>query len=145
LIADSTKLEFAEIALTPGGSIAMGFTDSARLFSLPAAPVACFWAYEIVVGRAIRRLAGRNAMLPFRRGSMRLERKIVSTIGMTEICPVRRSNGGVEPSPGNSPANLLALARSDGFVIVPEGSEGMPAGTILQIYMFDDIATDVTP
>jgi molybdopterin molybdotransferase len=145
LLAESAKLEFAEIALTPGGNIAMGFTGSARLFILPAAPVACFWAYEIVVGRALRRLAGRNGTLPFRGASMRLGRKIVSTIGMTEICPVRRSNGGVEPSPGSSPENLLALARSDGFVIVPEGSEGMPAGANLQIYMFDDIATDTTP
>jgi molybdopterin molybdotransferase len=62
----------------------------------------------------------------------------VSAIGTTEICPVQRIDDGIEPAMGYSPANLLALARADGFVIVPEGSEGMPAGAVVPVHLFGE-------
>jgi molybdopterin molybdotransferase len=145
-LADGGKLDVAELALSPGGSLAFGRTGGgAWLFALPAASAACFWAYEMIVGRAVRRLAGRDPVLPFRQVAMRLTRKLVSAIGMTEICPVRRQEGGVEPLSGFSPFNLLALGRADGFVIVAEGSEGMPAGTVVPVHLFDNDAIPMTP
>jgi molybdopterin molybdotransferase len=140
------KVEVAEIALQPGGSLAMGrASGGAWLFSLPNAPAGCFWSYEVVVGRAIRRLAGRAPAMPFRRFAMRLTRKVVSAIGMTEICPVRRQGGDVEPLTGSSPYDLLALGRADGFVIVGEGSEGMAAGAVVPVYLFDDDGAAMVP
>jgi molybdopterin molybdotransferase len=136
--AQAGTLEVAEIALSPAGSLTIGTTGSTWLFSLPGAAAACFWAYEIVAGRAIRRLAGRSPAMPFRQASLRLKRKIVSAIGTTEICPVRRLDDGIEPASGYSSANLLALGRADGFVIVSEGSEGMPAGTIVPVHLFGE-------
>lgn len=57
-------------------------------------------AYELFAGRAIRRLAGRDPQLPYRSREMTTARKVVSTIGLTEICPVRcRVNDTVEPLP----------------------------------------------
>ena len=144
-LADGGKLDVAELALAPGGNLAFGRTGGGSwLFALPGAPVACFWAYEMIVGRAVRGLAGRDAAMPFRQAAMRLTRKLVSAIGMTEVCPVRRHEDGVEPLPGFSPFNLLALGRADGFVVVAEGSEGMPAGTVVPVHLFDDDAVPMT-
>jgi molybdopterin biosynthesis enzyme len=39
----------------------------------------------------------------------------------------------------------LALGRADGFVIVAEGSEGMPAGTVVPVHLFDNDAIPMTP
>jgi molybdopterin biosynthesis enzyme len=47
---------------------------------------------------------------------------------MTELVPVRCSTGVAEPL-GSGYLSLTALARSDGWIVVPADSEGFPAGT----------------
>jgi molybdopterin molybdotransferase len=64
--------------------------------------------------------------------------KIASEIGMTEVRPVRRlADGTVEPVASFSEAGLTAAAHADGFVIVPEGSEGYRQGVRVPVYMYD--------
>jgi molybdopterin molybdotransferase len=64
-------------------------------------------------------------------------RKIVSAIGMTEIFPVRRlSEDRVEPIASAAAAGIAAAARADGFVIIPEGSEGVPAGAVMAVHLY---------
>ncbi len=140
VLLETGKLAISEVALNPGGSIVMGRTAGGTLaFSLPDTPSSCFWAYEALIGRAIRRLAGRDPASPFRQREMRLARKIVSMIGVTEICPVqRRDDGSVEPLVGHMRSNLRAVTQADGFVVVAEGSEGVPAGAVVAVHLFDD-------
>lgn len=139
-LAETGELAIGEVALSPGGSIAMGRTANGTLvLSLPDTPSSCFWAYEVLIGRAIRRLAGRDPASPFRQREMRLGRKIVSMIGVTEICPVRRrDDGSVEPLVEYVRSNLRAVTQADGFVIVAEGSEGVPAGSVVTVHLFTD-------
>jgi molybdopterin molybdotransferase len=138
-LAASGELAIAEVALSPGGAVLGRTAGGAWAFSLPRAPSSCYWTYEILVGRAIRRLAGHSPDLPFRTGEMTLARKIVSAIGVTEICPVRRlGDGSVDPLSGYARANLRAVTQADGFVVVAEGSEGMPAGSVVSVYLFGD-------
>jgi molybdopterin biosynthesis enzyme len=33
---------------------------------------------------------------------------------------------------------LMAAARADGFVIVPQGSEGYPRGARMTVYLYDE-------
>jgi hypothetical protein len=50
---------------------------------------------------------------------MMTARKIVSSLGMTEICPVRLSGGDtIEPLPSFAEIGLRAAVDADGFVIV---------------------------
>ena len=64
-----------------------------------------------------------------------LSRKIVSTVGMTEVVPVRRTGEGIEPlASGYWP--MQALTRADGWVLVPAESEGFPAGAQLEMRAF---------
>jgi molybdopterin biosynthesis enzyme len=64
-----------------------------------------------------------------------LARKIVSTIGLAEIVPVRRGADGVEPlASGHWP--MQAITRADGWVFVPPESEGFPAGTPIEMRAF---------
>ena len=62
----------------------------------------------------------------------RLRRKVTSTIGMTEIIAVSCSGGMAEPL-GSGYLSLTALARSDGFVVVPAESEGFAAGAEIAV------------
>jgi molybdopterin molybdotransferase len=140
--AEAGSLEFAEIALNPGGSVALGHVaERGWAFSLPAGLPSLFWAYEAVIGRAVRRLAGRDPAWPFLSQVMPLARKIVSTIGVTEFCSIRRrEDGSAEPLSGFARSDPRLVTEADGFVMVPEGSEGMPAGSTVQVHLFDGAA-----
>jgi molybdopterin molybdotransferase len=108
---------------------------------LPGTPVACLWAYEFFAGRAIRRLGGRSPAWPFASRTATATRKIVSEIGMAEVVPVRQVNGdGAEPLPSFAAAGLRAVTEADGFVVVPEGSEGYQRGTTVTVYLYDEQA-----
>ena len=141
---DGDGLGIHGIAMRPGSSIGMGRVGGVPVFLLPGLPVSCFWAYEFFAGRAVRRLAGRAAGLPYARRDFLTTRKIVSAIGYTEIWPMRRipGTGGVEPSAAAAPDGtgglFAALAEADGFVVVPEESEGVPADTGVAVYLYDD-------
>ena len=61
-----------------------------------------------------------------------LARKVTSGIGLAEVIPVRRSGNGVEPL-ATKYLPLSALARADGWILVPAESEGYPAGTSVAV------------
>jgi molybdopterin molybdotransferase len=52
----------------------------------------------------------------------------MSTIGITEVVPVSCREGMAEPL-GSGYLSLTALARSDGWVLIPADSEGFGAGS----------------
>jgi molybdopterin molybdotransferase len=141
-LAEAGELAIDGVALHPGAATGIGRTTAgAPLFLLPATPAACFWAYAFFAGRAIRRLGGRSPAFSFASRTMTATRKIVSEIGMTEVVPVRCVNaGGAEPLPSFAAAGLRAITEADGFVVVPEGSEGYQRGTMVTVYLYDEQA-----
>jgi molybdopterin molybdotransferase len=139
-LAQAGELVIHGVALRPADTIGMGLTAAGvPVFLLPGAPAACLWGYEIVAGRAVRRLGGRSPALPFASRKMTSARKIVSEIGMMEVCPVRCcQDGTVAPLPSFAEAGLMSAMRADGFVLVPAGSEGHPQDATVLVYLFDD-------
>jgi molybdopterin molybdotransferase len=128
------------VALKPGETAGLGRTAAGTpVVLLPGSPAPCLCCYELFGGRAIRRLGGRDASLPYRSRMMMTARKIVSEIGMTEIVPVRyQGENLVEPIASFSEIGLMAAARADGFVIVPETSEGYPPRASVEVYLYDN-------
>jgi molybdopterin molybdotransferase len=136
-LAEAGELALHGVALRPGDSAGAGRASGVPVFLLPGAPAACLWAYELLAGRAIRGLAGLGAGLPFETRTLRTARKVVSEIGMAEVCPVRcTGEGEVEPMVSFAEAGLSAAAEADGFVLVPEASEGYPQGAPLTVYLY---------
>jgi molybdopterin molybdotransferase len=135
------------VALKPGETARLGLTAAGvPVVLLPGSPAACLCCYELLAGRAIRRLGGHDASLPYRSRMMMTARKIVSGIGMTEIVPVRyQGENSVEPIASFSEIGLMAAASADGFVIVPETSEGYPPGASVTVYLYDDRFDQIAP
>jgi molybdopterin molybdotransferase len=131
------------IALRPGTSSGIGWVAGMPLFLLPGLPVACLWGYEMLVGRAVRRLSGRSPELPYSRREFVTARKIVSNIGFVEVWPVRCIVGTdcVEPvlaaAPDSAGGLFSTIAEADGFVLIPEASEGIASGTRTRVYLYD--------
>jgi len=131
------------IALRPGSSSGIGRVAGVPLFLLPGLPVACLWAYEILVGRVVRQLSGRSPELPYSQREFVTLRKIVSNIGFMEVWPVRCVAGTdcVEPvlaaAPESASGLFSTIAEADGFVLIPDASEGIPPGTRTRVYLYD--------
>jgi len=138
-LGEAGELAIHGVPLLPGETTGLGRTDrKIPVVLLPGPPAACLWSYELFAGRAIRRLGGRSAELPYRSREMITTRKIVSSLGMTEICPVRCGSGDtVEPLPSFAETGLMAAVSADGFVIVPQGSEGYPQGARITVYLYE--------
>jgi molybdopterin molybdotransferase len=64
--------------------------------------------------------------------TLTLARKVASTVGLAELVPVRRNGDRAEPL-ATKYLPLSALARSDGWMLVPADSEGYAAGTQVQV------------
>jgi molybdopterin molybdotransferase len=118
--------------LAPGESAALGRTQGHPVLLLPARLDAALAGFLVVGDALLRALTG----APISPGMpVTLARKIVSTVGLVEVVPVRRVADGVEPlASGHWP--LQALARADGWVLVPAESEGFPAGASLEMRAF---------
>jgi molybdopterin molybdotransferase len=138
-LAEIGNLAIHGVALRPGETAGLGHTNNATpVILLPGSPAACLFAYEMLGGRAIRRLGGRDPALPFRSRVLCAARKIVSAIGMTEICPVHvTTSDAIEPLPPFSEIGLMAAVAADGFVIVPEEREGYPQGAAVTVYLYE--------
>lgn len=139
-LAAAGSLEIYGVALMPGETAGFGHTiGRVPVLLLPGSPAACLWNYELFAGRAIRRLGGQGPELPYRVVGVTTARKIVSAIGLTEICPIRRlADGCVKPLAAFAEIGLMATAAADGFVIVPAASEGYPAGATINAYFYGE-------
>ncbi len=139
-LAAAGTLDLDGVALVPGETTGFGHTAAGvPVVLLPGAPAARLWSYELFAGRAIRRLGGRDPGIPYSPCTVTTARKIVSTIGTTEICPIRRRpDGRAEPMAPFAEIGLMAAAGADGFMIVPEASEGYPEGAQVTVYLYDE-------
>ena len=135
-LADVGELSLHGLAIRPGGSAGLGFCGGAPVVLLPGDPLGCLFAYELVAGRLVRRLGGRDPALPHVLCEAELARKVVSAIGFLEACSVRMVDGRAEPTGSPDEAGLASAVRADGFVLVPEALEGYPAGTRVAVHLY---------
>ncbi|WP_353858067.1 molybdopterin-binding protein [Azospirillum formosense] len=137
-LADAGALALHGVALRPGDSAALGTAGGVPAVLLPGEPMACLTAYELLAGRAVRRLAGRDPALPHPAVPAVAVRKLVSEIGCTELHRVRRTADGlVEPVASPNRPGLAGAVLADGFVLIPAESEGVPAGATVTLRCFD--------
>jgi len=118
------------IALTPGETAALGFVGPRPVLLLPGRLDAALSVWLVVGRHLLARLCGRSDDAPAAMAT--LTRKVTSTVSLAEFVPVRRSGGGVEPLAAKY-LPLSALARADGWILVPAESEGYPAGASVTV------------
>jgi molybdopterin molybdotransferase len=136
LAAAGGRLDLHGIAIRPGGTSGLGWLGEVPVLLLPGEPLGCLGGYTLLAARLVRRLAGLN-WPPGRPIVATLRRKIVSAIGVTDLARV--SLHGDEATPLGPPEDggLAGAARADGFVVVPEASEGYAAGSLVTVHPFD--------
>jgi molybdopterin biosynthesis enzyme len=119
------QIEAHGIAICPGQTAAFGFVGERPVLLAPGRLDAALSVWLLVGRYVAAKLAA--GCVDERATTAKLRRKVTSTIGMTEIIAVSCSGGMAEPL-GSGYLSLTALARSDGFIVVPAESEGFAAG-----------------
>jgi molybdopterin biosynthesis enzyme len=112
-------------------AIAVGLVDGAPGIGLPAHPADAATLFALLVAPALRGFAGLPEAEP---GQARLGRKVTSALGQMDAVRVRLVAGEAIPLGPAEGIGVLAAAAADGLVLVPEGSEGYPAGALVPIY-----------
>jgi molybdopterin molybdotransferase len=133
VLAREARLGVHGIALTPGETAALGFAGPRAVLMLPGRLDAALAVWLMMGRRMLERLTAstlnkENELVE----TLALSRKITSTVGLAELVPVRRMAGAVEPM-AIKYLPLSALARSDGWILVPADSEGFSAGSAVQV------------
>jgi molybdopterin molybdotransferase len=136
LLAQLGELPIHGVAMRPSSPAGMGRIQERLVFLLPGNPVSCLCAYDFFAGRAIRALAGRSREWPYRRQTVRLTRKLVSTVGRVDYARVQIRGSEATPMAIGGASILSSTTRSDGFVIIPANSEGFPAGAEVEVFLY---------
>jgi molybdopterin biosynthesis enzyme len=127
------RLDLHGVGIRPGETAALGTAGSHPVLLLPGRLDAALAAWLVIGSRLLARLTAASdseAASP-----ARLARKVTSTVGLAEVVPVACGPEGVEPlASGYLP--LQALARADGWILVPPESEGFPAGAMVEVRSF---------
>jgi molybdopterin molybdotransferase len=125
-------VEFHGVALLPGETAAFGIAAKPVLV-LPGRFDAALAVLLTLGRRLIARLARALEDEPII--SLKLARKIASQPGFAEFVVLRREDKGAVPL-SSGPSTLAALARADGWLLVPPESEGYPAGATVEMRLF---------
>lgn len=137
LVNQLGELGIHGVAMRPSSPAGLGQVGTALVALLPGNPVSCLCAYDFFAGRAIRVMGGRPRDWSYRSSSEPLARKIVSAIGRVDYCRVRMTPDGIEPLALSGASVLSSTTRADGFVVIPEMSEGMAPGTPVTVWWYD--------
>lgn len=137
-LAHAGELALHGIALRPGGSTGMGRVGSVPVVLLPGAPLACLCAYELLAGRLVRRLAGRDPQLPHAVRRAEVRRKMISMVGFVDVCQVRLVHGGAEPLGSADDGGLASAVQADGFVVIPGPVEGHAPGALVDVHLYGE-------
>jgi molybdopterin biosynthesis enzyme len=126
------RVEFHGVALLPGETAAFGIAAKPVLV-LPGRFDAALAVFLTIGRRLIARLAGALEDEP--KIPLKLSRKIASQAGFAEFIALRREDKEIVPLSSGA-STLSALARADGWLLVPPESEGYPAGAIVEMRRF---------
>ena len=137
ILAEVGEVTVHGIAMRPSSPAGFGRIGRTLVFLLPGNPVSCLCAYDFFAGRALRLLGGRSAQWPHRTQRVTLTRKIASAVGRVDYCRVRIAGNEAEPLALSGASILSSTTRADGFVIVPDESEGYGPGTTLSAYLYE--------
>jgi molybdopterin molybdotransferase len=124
------------VALKPGHPVALGVVEETPVVMLPGYPVACI-VNAVQFLRPLLQHVGHLPQEPNPTREATLTRKISSSPGTRTYARVRTEAGeeGLEARPTRASGSgvLSSVALADGWVVVPEESEGYDAGRTVAV------------
>jgi molybdopterin molybdotransferase len=129
-------VEFAKVAMQPGGPQGAGTVDGVPVVTLPGNPVSAFVSFEVFVRPALRRALGYAS--PDRlRVPARLTGPLRSPAGRRQFLRGRYDGGQVSQVGGPGSHLVAHLARANCLVVVPEDVTELPPGAEVDVVLIE--------
>jgi molybdopterin molybdotransferase len=136
VVDDLGELLVHGVALKPGHPAALGAVQGTPVILLPGYPVACI-VNAVQFLRPVVKWAGRMPLRDYPTTEARLSRKIASDPGVKTFARVEldRETDPPTATPTRAAGSgvLSSVALADGWVVVPEDSEGIPEGATVTV------------
>ncbi len=137
VIADLGKILLHGINIKPGRPVILGWVLGKPVIGIPGYPVSAYITFHLFAKKLIYAFQGITPPEPDVL-TARLSRQIPSSLGQEEFIRVKvgRVGSNLIATPVSRGAGvLMSLVRADGFVRIPAMSEGLGAGTYVQVEM----------
>jgi molybdopterin molybdotransferase len=131
LEAAGVSLEFHKVAMKPGKPLTLGRRGETLVLGLPGNPVSAQVTFALFGVPLLRRMQGDRRAVPATR-IVRLSHPLRQKPGRRGFYAVTLDGDLATPLASQSSGSTTALAHADALVVVPEGSEGLPAGASAQ-------------
>lgn len=135
VLAEAGELFVHGVRVQPGKPTAIGAVGGKPVVCLPGYPVAALSDLYLFVRLALKKMAHLRNGQP--KVTARLAGKVASKAGYVSIARVALKDGEAVPIMVSGAGILSSVARADGFVIVPEEREGMEAGEMVEVNLFE--------
>jgi molybdopterin molybdotransferase len=139
IIEDNGGLNFWRVNMRPGKPLAYGNYQGIPVIGLPGNPVSSFVAYHVFVVPAVRKMIGLDPYLrlivPVKLGEMIESDGRETYLRATIHYDGKDWTGKLVGHQGSG--NLTALVLANALLIVPSGVKSLPAGVVIQAWIFD--------
>jgi molybdopterin molybdotransferase len=131
------EIELWKVAMKPGAPQAFGTIEGKLFFGLPGNPVSSAVVFEMLVRPALWMLIGRT-ILDRTTIHATLDQPFISAIGRRDFIRVSLESEGANgcrarPAGNQSSGAIGSLVRSEGLAVIPEGSERVDVGALVEI------------
>jgi molybdopterin molybdotransferase len=123
------------LAIKPGKPTLLARSNGIPIIGLPGNPRSALVVFRLIGMPLIRRAGGWITEHHPPTTRARLTRDLPSAAGRLDVVQVRVDGGAIHPVFGPS-ALLSVLTTADGYVIVPDDANGIPAGTELDVMLY---------
>lgn len=137
LVQELGELLVHGVSIRPASPTGFGRIGNRLIFLLPGNPVSCLSAYDFFVARALRISGGRDLQWPYRKTLLKLGTNISSQTGRVDYVRVQIKKDQAFLIATSGAAILSSTTRADGFLVVPEASEGYAEGEKVDIWLYD--------
>jgi molybdopterin molybdotransferase len=128
------QILFDSIAIQPGKPTKFGVKDGKLVFGLPGNPVSAYLQFEILVKPVIQKMMGAAqseefiARLPM---AITYSRKRTERLGLIPVAINDKKK--VIPVDFHGSAHIFALAKADGYVMIPLGISELKEGELVDV------------
>ncbi|GAB6182547.1 molybdopterin biosynthesis protein [Thermodesulfovibrio hydrogeniphilus] len=126
------------VAIKPGKPFIAGFIENKPILGIPGYPVSAFLCFDLFVKPLIEFYLGVSTKNEETLKGI-LSRQISSPIGVDEFVRVKVGKVGekyiVTPM-GRGAGLLMSVVRADGYIVIPNGSEGFSQGMEVNVHLW---------
>ncbi|WP_297210333.1 MULTISPECIES: molybdopterin biosynthesis protein [Thermodesulfovibrio] len=126
------------VAIKPGKPFIAAFIDNKPVLGIPGYPVSAIICYELFVKPLLDLYLG-TSMEEKEELTAIISRQISSNIGVDEFVRVKVGRVGekyVVTPMGRGAGLLMSVVRADGFMVIPQGSEGYSQGSEVKVNLW---------